>query len=448
MKTKCCHNPRYSGLKYCKNDANVSLFLRGFTYDDFEDKCDRARYCIECAVELIGDKPENFLGFLFAKEIKEYNKFIQVDGAASHYAREGYVIVDMAHETKFLLQQLAQEELQSGIRFTQLADQFDGTSKSTDEGRLWAPLYMRSERKTPNSKISTSNKVRHFATDILRPIIERTILPHHYFSEKARANYLVAIGHKLSKKIMDYALNLGNINMLPKRQSLNHRQSLHSDALSPNVVVIIPLLSETNGYPLHIIPRSHDAIFEIHHDPNEENPNAKHRHKRSRRRRGIVRVRKNNNNNEIFGDLIVPGTASVKQVILQKSHMIIFNETTIHSGSKPGILIPHRIKSPLFKVLKEKLNKDGPPSHDIVEFSMQLSFSLFNGNGSTPWDPSNAHPLWIKDETIIHTEKEETKQHDGSKIDLQHLIENNGSRYGTKLTNSYKMWELELYSLK
>ena len=104
--------------------------------------------------------------------------------------------------------------------------------------------------------------------------------------------------------------------------------------------------------------------------------------------------------------MIVPGTAVVKQVILQKSQMIIFNETTIHCGSKPGILTPHRIKSPLFKVLKEKLNKDGPPSHDIVEFSMQLSFSLFNGNHvSTPWDPSNAHPLWIKDETIIQTEK-------------------------------------------
>ena len=99
---------------------------------------------------------------------------------------------------------------------------------------------------------------------------------------------------------MGYALNLGNINMLPKRQSLNHRQSLHSDALSPNIVVIIPLLSETKGYPLHIIPRSHDAIFELHHDPAEDNPNTKHRHKRSRRRRGIVRVRKNNNNNEIF----------------------------------------------------------------------------------------------------------------------------------------------------
>ena len=118
MKRKCCHNPRSSGLKYCKNHAKVSLFLRGFTYEGFEDKCDRARYCIECAVELIGDKPENLIGFLFTKEIKEYNNFIQWDGAACHYAREGYVIVDMAHETKFLLQQLAQEELQSGIRFT------------------------------------------------------------------------------------------------------------------------------------------------------------------------------------------------------------------------------------------------------------------------------------------------------------------------------------------
>jgi len=151
---------------------------------------------------------------------------------------------------------------------------------------------MRSERKTQNLKISTSNKVRHFATDILCPIIERTILPHHYFSEKAHANYLVAIGHKPSKTIMDYALNLGNINMLPKRQSLNHRQSLHSDALSPNIVIIIPLLYGTNGYPLHIIPRSHDAIFELHHDPAKDNPNTKHCHKKSRQRRGIVQVRK------------------------------------------------------------------------------------------------------------------------------------------------------------
>ena len=79
-------------------------------------------------------------------------------------------------------------------------------------------LFMCSERKTPNSKISTSNKVQKFPTDILRPIIENTILPHHYFSEKARANYLVTIGNKPSQNNMDYALNLGNINMLPKRQ--------------------------------------------------------------------------------------------------------------------------------------------------------------------------------------------------------------------------------------
>jgi len=67
MKRKCCHNPRSSGLKYCKNHAKVSLFLRGFNYEDFEDKCDRARYCIECAVELIGDKPENLMGFFISK---------------------------------------------------------------------------------------------------------------------------------------------------------------------------------------------------------------------------------------------------------------------------------------------------------------------------------------------------------------------------------------------
>jgi len=104
---------------------------------------------------------------------------------------------------------LVQEELESGIKFTQLADTFDGTTKSTDEGRLWAPLFMRSERKTPNSKIAMLNKVRNFATDIPRPIIENTILLHHYFSGKARANYLVAIGNKPSQKIMYYALKFG-----------------------------------------------------------------------------------------------------------------------------------------------------------------------------------------------------------------------------------------------
>ena len=56
---------------------------------------------------------------------------------------------------------------------------------------------------------------------------------------------------------------------------------------------------------------------------------------------------------------------------------------------------------------------------------------MFNGNFNTPWDPSNAHPLWIKDETFMHTDEEEVNQCDGSKIDLQHLIENNGDRYGT-----------------
>jgi len=149
-------------------------------------------------------------------------------------------------------------------------------------------LFMRSEKKTQNSKISSSNKVRTFATDILHPIIEKTILPHHYFSEIARANYLVAIGNKPSQKIIDYALNLGNINMLPKWQSFNHRQSLYSDALSFNILTITPLLLETNGYPLHIIPRSHNVIFELHHDPATNNTNTKHRSKRSQRRKGIV----------------------------------------------------------------------------------------------------------------------------------------------------------------
>jgi len=69
--------------------------------------------------------------------------------------------------------------------------------------------------------------------------------------------------------------------------------------------------------------------------------------------------------------LIVPGTAIVKEIIIQKSQMIIFNEITIHSGSKPGVLIPDQIKSPLFKVVNKKLNKNGVPSHDIVEFSIQ-----------------------------------------------------------------------------
>jgi len=103
--------------------------------------------------------------------------------------------------------------------------------------------------------------------------------------------------------------------------------------------------------------------------------------------------------------------------------------------------------TPLFNIVNKKLNKNRVALHDIVEFSIQLSYSLFNGNFITPWDPSNAHPLWIKDETIIKTDKEKVNQCDGSKIDLQHLIENNGDIYGTKLTDSYKMWELELSSL-
>jgi len=142
--------------------------------------------------------------------------------------------------------------------------------------------------------------------------------------------------------------------MLPKRQSLNHRQSLHSDALSPNpnVVNIIPLLSETNGHPLHIIPRSHNAIFELHHDPTTNN--SKHRSKRSRQRKDIVRVGRNNKNNEIFEDLAVPGMAVVKELIIQTLQMIVFNETTIHSGSKPGVLIPGQVRCPLFNVVNKK----------------------------------------------------------------------------------------------
>ena len=64
MTRKCCNTQRWSGLDYCKNDANVSLFLRGFTYEDFVDTCNKTRYCIEYEdEEFISDQKEDLVFF-------------------------------------------------------------------------------------------------------------------------------------------------------------------------------------------------------------------------------------------------------------------------------------------------------------------------------------------------------------------------------------------------
>lgn len=223
-------------------------------------------YCISCFIgNNYHNKIDGFIGILKRTDFQNYTNRCGDNSPFETLRTQGIVKLNLQdhqqlHRTLNYLRTLYLLKMEEK-QMDELPDNFEYENKYHPH-RVWKQLY---PLDTTNNGVS-KKKDDDFTLCCLRESVEEIIRPHEYFARLAKITFKNALNNNqiqegarnLKREVLeDNILRLKNVNMLARGPGLDADQQPHVDSLNYDLILIVPILSDNNGYRIKCFRRSH-----------------------------------------------------------------------------------------------------------------------------------------------------------------------------------------------
>ena len=353
-------------------------------------------YCISCFIcNNYHNEINGFIGILKRNDFLNYKNRCGAGTPFEKLWSEGIVKLNLEdyktlkHSLGYLRSAYLSKMGQKQMKLEELPDNFEYKNKYHPY-RVWKQLY---PEDTTNNGVS-KKKDDDSTLVCLRRSVEEIISPHEYFGKLAKDTFeefskkqlnnnqiqegmgnlerqmseqdINLLKSNLKRGILDHnILRLKNVNMLARGPGLDADQQPHVDSLNYDLILIMPILSDNNGYRIKCFRRSHL----INHQKLEEMIGGGN------------------------GAVEFP-LSSLTEEKVSTNEVIILFENTIHCGgtsSAENGNIEYVTREQLQKVDWFNTNKQLLPTDVSIQFTFENSF-IESSNDTVK---GRAAPRWI-----------------------------------------------------